>query len=274
MLAAMIDGLAESGASEGAGAAGVRRAPRTTTDGQPVQERHQPRLGDVDPGDVLGRRRAAALDAAPGARQLRDRERGGRRAARAVRRRLGRRWRSPSPGTGSDSANIKTTAVLDGDEYVLNGEKIFVTSGDRADHIVVWATLDKELGRAAIKSFVVAKGTPGHAGRAARAQARHPGLRHRDDHLRELPGAEGEPARLGRGRPQAGLRRRDGDLRQHPPAGRRDGRRLRVGGARPDPRAARATAGVEVDYDRPAYTQSAAAAKFLQLESDWRAPAC
>ena len=65
------------------------------------------------------------------------------------------------PGTGSDSANIKTTAVLDGDEYVLNGEKIFVTSGDRADHIVVWATLDKDLGRAAIKSFVVAKGTPG-----------------------------------------------------------------------------------------------------------------
>ena len=65
------------------------------------------------------------------------------------------------PGTGSDSANITTTAVLDGDEYVLNGEKIFVTSGDRADHIVVWATLDKELGRAAIKSFVVAKGTPG-----------------------------------------------------------------------------------------------------------------
>jgi acyl-CoA dehydrogenase len=37
------------------------------------------------------------------------------------------------PGTGSDSASIRTTAVLDGDDYVLNGEKIFVTSGDRAD---------------------------------------------------------------------------------------------------------------------------------------------
>ena len=93
------------------------------------------------------------------------------------------------PGTGSDSANITTTAVLDGDDYVLNGEKIFVTSGDRADHIVVWATLDSDLGRAAIKSFVVPKGTPGHEGRAARAQARHPGLRHRDDPLRGLPGA-------------------------------------------------------------------------------------
>ena len=65
------------------------------------------------------------------------------------------------PGTGSDSANITTTAVLDGDEYVLNGEKIYVTSGERADAVVVWATLDKTLGRAAIKSFVVPKGTPG-----------------------------------------------------------------------------------------------------------------
>ena len=65
------------------------------------------------------------------------------------------------PGTGSDSANISTTAVLDGDEYVLNGEKIFVTSGDRCDAVVVWATLDRSQGRAAIKSFVVPKGTPG-----------------------------------------------------------------------------------------------------------------
>ena len=64
------------------------------------------------------------------------------------------------PGTGSDSANIQTTARKDGDEYVLNGEKIYVTSGERADSVVVWATLDKSLGRAAIKSFVVEKGTP------------------------------------------------------------------------------------------------------------------
>ncbi len=65
------------------------------------------------------------------------------------------------PGTGSDSANISTTAVLDGDEWVLNGEKIFVTDGDRADTLVVWATLDKSKGKAAIKSFIVEKGTPG-----------------------------------------------------------------------------------------------------------------
>ncbi len=65
------------------------------------------------------------------------------------------------PGTGSDSANISTTAVLDGDEWVLNGEKIFVTDGDRSDTLVVWATLDKSKGKAAIKSFIVKKGTPG-----------------------------------------------------------------------------------------------------------------
>ena len=65
------------------------------------------------------------------------------------------------PGCGSDSAAIRTTATKDGDDYILNGEKIFVTSGERADSVVVWATLDKKLGRAAIKSFVVKKGTPG-----------------------------------------------------------------------------------------------------------------
>lgn len=63
------------------------------------------------------------------------------------------------PNCGSDSATIRTTATKDGDDYILNGEKIFVTSGERADSVVVWATLDKKLGRAAIKSFVVSKGT-------------------------------------------------------------------------------------------------------------------
>lgn len=65
------------------------------------------------------------------------------------------------PGTGSDSAAIKTTARLDGDEWVINGEKIFVTSGYRSKQVVVWASLDLSLGKAAIKSFLVPKGTPG-----------------------------------------------------------------------------------------------------------------
>ncbi|WP_236233823.1 acyl-CoA dehydrogenase family protein [Pseudomonas tohonis] len=78
--------------------------------------------------------------------------------------RFGSTWAAMAitePVCGSDSAAIRTTAVKDGDHYVLNGEKIFVTSGERADAVVVWATLDKSLGRAAIKSFVVEKGTPG-----------------------------------------------------------------------------------------------------------------
>lgn len=65
------------------------------------------------------------------------------------------------PNCGSDSSAITTTAQKDGDHYILNGEKIYVTSGGRANAVVVWATLDKGIGKAAIKSFVVEKGTPG-----------------------------------------------------------------------------------------------------------------
>ncbi|OUS24739.1 acyl-CoA dehydrogenase [Gammaproteobacteria bacterium 45_16_T64] len=65
------------------------------------------------------------------------------------------------PGCGSDSAAVQTTAVLEGDEWVLNGEKIFATAADRGDAVVVWASLDKTIGKAAIKSFLVEKGTPG-----------------------------------------------------------------------------------------------------------------
>jgi acyl-CoA dehydrogenase len=67
------------------------------------------------------------------------------------------------PGCGSDPSRVQMTAVLDeeNDEWVLNGEKIFVTTGCRADGAVVWATVDRNAGRAGIKSFVVMKETPG-----------------------------------------------------------------------------------------------------------------
>mgnify|MGYP001229588498 FL=1 len=72
------------------------------------------------------------------------------------------------PGCGSDSAAIQSTAVRDGDQWVLNGTKIFCTSGLMAGDptksngfIVVWATIDKSAGRAGIKSFIVDAGTPG-----------------------------------------------------------------------------------------------------------------
>lgn len=78
--------------------------------------------------------------------------------------RFGNQWAAMAitePDAGSDSASIRTTAKKDGDYYILNGEKIFVTAGDRADVIVVWASVDLKLGRPAIKSFVVEKGTVG-----------------------------------------------------------------------------------------------------------------
>ena len=65
------------------------------------------------------------------------------------------------PGCGSDPSLVRTTATRDGDQWVLNGEKIFVTTGCRADGVVVWATIDRAAGRAGIKSFLVLKGTPG-----------------------------------------------------------------------------------------------------------------
>ncbi|MFO8048970.1 MAG: acyl-CoA dehydrogenase family protein [Desulfosudaceae bacterium] len=65
------------------------------------------------------------------------------------------------PESGSDSGSISTTAELDGDEWVLNGEKIFVTCADRCDVVVVWATIDKEAGKGGIKSFIVEKDRPG-----------------------------------------------------------------------------------------------------------------
>lgn len=78
--------------------------------------------------------------------------------------RFGKLWCAMAitePGAGSDTANISTQAYLDGDEWVLNGEKIFVTAGQFCDAIVVWATLDRKLGKRAIKSFIVPKKTLG-----------------------------------------------------------------------------------------------------------------
>ena len=65
------------------------------------------------------------------------------------------------PGCGSDPSRVQTSAVLDGDEWIINGEKIFVTTGCRCEGVVVWATIDKSAGRAGIKSFLIEKSAPG-----------------------------------------------------------------------------------------------------------------
>jgi acyl-CoA dehydrogenase len=65
------------------------------------------------------------------------------------------------PGVGSDVSSIGTRATEDGDFWVLNGQKHFITNGARADLVVVFATINSEWGRAGIRPFVVPKGTPG-----------------------------------------------------------------------------------------------------------------
>lgn len=71
------------------------------------------------------------------------------------------------PQAGSEMpSKVRTTAVRDGDEWVLNGEKIFVTAGHKAlvdtdGFIVVWATIDPQAGRKGVRPFVVEAGTPG-----------------------------------------------------------------------------------------------------------------
>jgi alkylation response protein AidB-like acyl-CoA dehydrogenase len=65
------------------------------------------------------------------------------------------------PGAGSDVAGVQTTARREGDGYVLNGTKRFITCAMMADFVVVVATLDKSKGRQGITLFLVEKGTPG-----------------------------------------------------------------------------------------------------------------
>lgn len=65
------------------------------------------------------------------------------------------------PGAGSDLQGVKTTAVLDGDEYVINGSKTFITNGFLADLVIVVAKTDPKAGAKGISLFVVEAGTPG-----------------------------------------------------------------------------------------------------------------
>lgn len=159
MLAALLDGMNEgSPDAVGAGSASKRGAAREQQEGVKNGGNMAALLGVMelcwgDVGLLLAMPRQglgnAAIAAVANDEQLA---------------RLGRTWAAMAitePGCGSDSAAIRATAVKDGDHYVINGEKIFVTSGERADAVVVWASLDRSLGRAAIKSFVVEKGTPG-----------------------------------------------------------------------------------------------------------------
>jgi acyl-CoA dehydrogenase len=157
MLAAAMDGMAEGDANMNAGAGKLRQEKkrdggvRNGTNMSTVLGLLELCWGDVGlaltiPRQGLGN---AAIAAVANDEQLA---------------RFKGKWASMAitePEAGSDSASIRTTARKDGDHYVINGEKIFVTAGERCDCVVVWASLDPGAGRAAIKSFVVEKGTPG-----------------------------------------------------------------------------------------------------------------
>ena len=65
------------------------------------------------------------------------------------------------PGVGTDAANLATTARRDGDSYVLNGSKMWISLADVADHFLVFATLDRAEKHKAITAFIVERGMPG-----------------------------------------------------------------------------------------------------------------
>jgi acyl-CoA dehydrogenase len=171
------------------------------------------------------------------------------------------------PGAGSDSAAIRTTATRDGDHYVLDGEKIYVTAGDRADHVVVWATLDRSLGRAAIKPFLVARGTPGMT---VERLERKLGIRSSDTAAIRFEGCRvpaenllGSPG-IDAGQGFAGAMTTFDNTRPTVAA-------MAVGCARAAldlTRELLAEAGLEVDYERPAVLQPAAAGRLLQMEAE------
>ena len=70
-------------------------------------------------------------------------------------------WGLTEPGSGSDAAAMRTTAVRDGDSWVLNGSKAFITHGRSADTMVVMAVTDRSKGSKGISAFVLERGTPG-----------------------------------------------------------------------------------------------------------------
>jgi hypothetical protein len=70
-------------------------------------------------------------------------------------------WGLTEPGSGSDAAGARTTAVKKGDQWVLNGSKTFITNGGHANCAVVLAVTDREKGTKGISAFVVEKGTKG-----------------------------------------------------------------------------------------------------------------
>ena len=267
MLAALMDGMEASGEMSGAGASGVRRDGDGADGGNRNGSNMATVLGIIELcyGDVglllsmprqgLGNSAIASVANAEQSERF-----DGMWAAMAI----------TEPAAGSDSAAIRTTAVLEGDEYVLNGEKIFVTCGSRADLIVVWATLDPSQGRAAIKSFVVPRDAPGMILERLEHKL---GIRASDtanfrlEHCR-VPKENllGSPE-IDTSRGFAGVMQTFDNTRPLVAA-------MAVGLTRAcieETRTRLSEAGIVVEDGRPASAQHAAAARLLELEADFEA---
>ncbi|KPK16283.1 MAG: acyl-CoA dehydrogenase [Myxococcales bacterium SG8_38] len=174
------------------------------------------------------------------------------------------------PGAGSDSANIRTTARLEGDEWVLNGEKIYVTAGSRADSVVVWATLDRNLGRAAIKSFIVPHGTPGME--VVRLDKKM-GIRASDTASITLTDCRIPKENL-LGTPEIDTKAGFGGVMQTFDNTRPIVAGMAVGVARAALEQARellSEQGIEVRYRGSFFTKSAAEAELIRMEAEWEA---
>ena len=268
MLAALLDGMnaGGGGSSGGAGAAGVRRD-AVTEEGNRNGSNLSTALGTMELcwGDVgllltLPRQGLGNSAIASVANDEQLQRFAGRWAAMAI----------TEPGCGSDSAAIRTTAVLDGDHYVLNGEKIYVTSGQRAELVVVWATLDRNAGRAAIKSFVVEKDTPGFE--LVRLEHKL-GIRASDTAAFVLKDCRVPRENL-LGSPEVDVQKGFAGVMQTFDNTRPLVAAMAVGLTRAcleQTRHLLGEAGVVIDYARPALCQSAAAAQYLAMEADYEA---
>lgn len=284
LVSAVIDGMADGGAGQGAGASNTTRAKdggaeegdvaavgsgRKSAKGE-KENKNGSNLSSVlsiletcrgDVGLTLsiprqGLGNAAIAAVANDEQQARY---AGKWAAMAI----------TEPETGSDSGAIRTTATKDGDHYVLSGEKIYVTSGERAELVVVWATLDRSLGKQAIKSFVVRRDNPG----LQLVRLEHKlGIRASDTAAFVLDDCR-VPAEDLLGDPEIRMEGGFGGAMQTFDNTRPLVAAMALGLTRASldrTTALLADAGVVVDQDRPANVQSAAAAKLIEMEADYQ----
>jgi acyl-CoA dehydrogenase len=269
MLAALIDGMNESGGLDGAGAGSLGGA----SNGSATRDENR---NGTNMASLLGLMELCWGDV--GLLLAMPRQGLGQSAIAAVAdeeqlKRFGGRWAAMAitePAAGSDSAAIRTTAKLDGDEYVLNGEKIYVTSGDRAELNVVWATLDRSQGRAAIKSFVVERDNPGlHLDRLEHKL----GIRASDTAAFRFEDCR-VPRKSLLGSPEIESKGGFAGVMQTFDNTRPLVAGMAVGLAKACLERTKellGEAGIEIDYNAPEHTQMAAAAEFIAMEADWEA---